>query len=656
MVVQIPVVLYSGGHYPRGFRTLDPNDTVPGTDTTAQASGNAALVLAGTALASGNAGLVSASNKVPISGGYMTGQLFAASGVVVSGTLSRNGFNVVTVGDVETVTSTMIASGTIIDADVNISGAINATKLSFLQAGTGATARTVDSKFKEYLSVKDFGVTGDGVTDDTVNIRKAFDHFALQNGGVLLFPPGVYLVSSTIFIPRFNVAPGPSTPSQGSGALFIGYGAVIRATGALANTALVAGGNIFETAQQTYSTGATSNFGFNEIYPHYSSLFEGFRFENCGRAFYLFNFIQNCVIRYCNFVNVKTAIYAERSFYCQIISNSNIGCWRPSSGSFLDPLDASFVFKGFVNVQNIQGNAAIGAGGSIPDGSKGIGFTFTGGTSGLIATNNSAEGFDVGLYIGSFIYGALFHGWYCEGNNVAIQVKDSGPKRNLEIDGFWFNDDVAIEAETWISGSFGSNNYISDGTVNINNPFGNATNAALNTCTVHLPNQDIEQGTYLDALPSGWDIGGGVRIVRNASVYNSAGGPIANLALQNQVTTAGGPSKAYIASATGQGSFTAGVPFCQRITNSGSIDFLTNIGYNSGYESGINFDFTIIADPPISTRRLSGTIAGTSVFRHDSDATLSVAASASGSLYLVTINNFPTTSGGVSVAGGIRVV
>ena len=57
MVVQIPVVLYSGGHYPRGFRTLDSNDTVPGTDTTAQASGNAALVLAGTALASGNAGI-----------------------------------------------------------------------------------------------------------------------------------------------------------------------------------------------------------------------------------------------------------------------------------------------------------------------------------------------------------------------------------------------------------------------------------------------------------------------------------------------------------------------------------------------------------------------------------------------------------------------
>jgi len=111
MALQTPLVLISGA-----FSTLPPGDTIPGIDSAAQASGNAALVLASTAqasgnagistgltalasgnagistgltaLASGNAGLVSASNKVPISGGYMTGQLFAASGVVVSGTLT----------------------------------------------------------------------------------------------------------------------------------------------------------------------------------------------------------------------------------------------------------------------------------------------------------------------------------------------------------------------------------------------------------------------------------------------------------------------------------------------------------------------------------------------------------------------------------------
>ena len=193
MVVQIPVVLYSGGFYPRGFRTLESNDTVPGTDTTAQASGNAALV--------------SASNRVPISGGYMTGQLFAASGVVVSGTLSRNGFNVVTVGDVETVTSTMIASGTIIDADVNISGAINATKLRFLQAGTSAVARTVDSKLKDVVSVKDFGAVGDGVTDDTLALQASLSYCqGTATGAILLIPAGTY-----------NFNEGSQTPPWPSG-------------------------------------------------------------------------------------------------------------------------------------------------------------------------------------------------------------------------------------------------------------------------------------------------------------------------------------------------------------------------------------------------------------------------------------------------------
>jgi len=223
MVVQIPVVLYSGGFYPRGFRTLEANDTVPGTDTTAQASGNAALV--------------SASNKVPISGGYMTGQLFAASGVVVSGTLSRNGYNVVTVGDVETVTSTMIASGTIIDADVNISGAINATKLNFLQAGASAVARTVDSKLKDVVSVKDFGAVGDGVTDDTLALQASLSYCqGTGSGAILYIPTGTYCFSESS-----QVQPYPSGYGLYSGLPITIIGAGVEKT-ILKNTSATGAG------------------------------------------------------------------------------------------------------------------------------------------------------------------------------------------------------------------------------------------------------------------------------------------------------------------------------------------------------------------------------------------------------------------------------
>jgi len=43
----------------------------------------------------------------------------------------------------------------------------------FIQAGTGAVQRTVESKLQDVVSVKDFGAVGDGVTDDTEKIRAA---------------------------------------------------------------------------------------------------------------------------------------------------------------------------------------------------------------------------------------------------------------------------------------------------------------------------------------------------------------------------------------------------------------------------------------------------------------------------------------------------
>jgi hypothetical protein len=43
----------------------------------------------------------------------------------------------------------------------------------FTQSGTGALARTVDSKLKDVVSVKDFGAVGNGVADDTAAIQAA---------------------------------------------------------------------------------------------------------------------------------------------------------------------------------------------------------------------------------------------------------------------------------------------------------------------------------------------------------------------------------------------------------------------------------------------------------------------------------------------------
>jgi len=52
------------------------------------------------------------------------------SSVAVTGTLTKSGNNVVTVGDTGTVTSAMIADGTIVNGDINASAAIAGTKIS----------------------------------------------------------------------------------------------------------------------------------------------------------------------------------------------------------------------------------------------------------------------------------------------------------------------------------------------------------------------------------------------------------------------------------------------------------------------------------------------------------------------------------------------
>lgn len=60
-----------------------------------------------------------------------------------------------------------------------------------------AVGRTVHQKFQEMISVKDFGATGDGVTDDTAAIQFAVTAAAAA-GKALYFPGGTYIVSSVI--------------------------------------------------------------------------------------------------------------------------------------------------------------------------------------------------------------------------------------------------------------------------------------------------------------------------------------------------------------------------------------------------------------------------------------------------------------------------
>jgi len=101
------------------------------------------------------------------------------------------------------VTSSNLVDGTIVNADVNASAGITAGKLSFTQVGTGATARTVDSKLKDTVSVKDFGAVGDGTTNDAASIQATIDAVYAAGGGTVGIPEGIYYIGTTSIYCRY---------------------------------------------------------------------------------------------------------------------------------------------------------------------------------------------------------------------------------------------------------------------------------------------------------------------------------------------------------------------------------------------------------------------------------------------------------------------
>ncbi|MDB5491197.1 MAG: hypothetical protein JWO78_1046 [Micavibrio sp.] len=76
---------------------------------------------------------------------------------------------------------------------VSLAGAMAAP--DFTAVGTGAATRTAADKFSDLVSVKDFGATGDGLSDDRLAFQKA-----LAAHDSVFVPNGVYLISGTVSV------------------------------------------------------------------------------------------------------------------------------------------------------------------------------------------------------------------------------------------------------------------------------------------------------------------------------------------------------------------------------------------------------------------------------------------------------------------------
>ena len=73
----------------------------------------------------------------------------------------------------------------------------DAGNVTYDQGGTGSTITTAEAKLQETVSVKDFGATGDGTTDDSAAIQAALDHINTVGGGSVYIPTGIYNVGSS---------------------------------------------------------------------------------------------------------------------------------------------------------------------------------------------------------------------------------------------------------------------------------------------------------------------------------------------------------------------------------------------------------------------------------------------------------------------------
>lgn len=128
------------------------------------------------------------------------------------------------------VTVTLPASTSTLASGTALAASSGSSLVGFLQSGTGAVATTVQTKLRESVSVKDFGATGDGVTDDTAAIQAALNSGAKTVQAV----GGTYVFSSQLTVPAYVIFEGDGkyatvlNKAFNGDALILGTGAILR--------------------------------------------------------------------------------------------------------------------------------------------------------------------------------------------------------------------------------------------------------------------------------------------------------------------------------------------------------------------------------------------------------------------------------------------
>lgn len=139
----------------------------------------------------------------------------------------------------------------------------------FKQNNGQSVPRTVTSKLKDLVSVKDFGAIGDGVNDDRLSIQNAID--SLNSGQSLYFPTGTYLLGGCLL---FSGTSGTKT-----GLRFFGDSAVLRLNSGVVNqnVAEITSGSNYAVEGLTFfgNKGSVTPPGTDISYRYFNGLYVG---------------------------------------------------------------------------------------------------------------------------------------------------------------------------------------------------------------------------------------------------------------------------------------------------------------------------------------------------------------------------------------------
>ena len=97
------------------------------------------------------------------------------------------------------------------EADENVSVKLLQSTNASVGENSEHNLTIVDDDRQRFVSVRDFGAIGDGITDDSSSIQAAVDYAMERSAGVVLFPEGNYLVGD-----RIDIGPGLTLSGYGA--------------------------------------------------------------------------------------------------------------------------------------------------------------------------------------------------------------------------------------------------------------------------------------------------------------------------------------------------------------------------------------------------------------------------------------------------------